>query len=239
GADGIFGTNHPGTVRARRSGGQPRIGRLGITPSPVDKGRSGAEAALGGEGDVGLLELFDVDVLEGHHSYVLHEPGGTVHVPHPGIVHLDLEVDLAVDVAYVKINLVGQVEAALGLHDVGELADDVAILPIELQLHLGFVFFEIFGAHSVPPSMPPRRPSTAGPPWLTKAARVTVLRRRRPAEPTTLSGLRPVSAAATFAYEKRCCVHGPCSLSASECSSGAYPLCSAKPYNGYSPSIST
>ncbi len=42
------------------------------------------------------LELFDVDVAEGHDPDVLEEPGRTVHVPDPGILQLDLEVGGAI-----------------------------------------------------------------------------------------------------------------------------------------------
>src|SRR5690606_2096584 len=46
-----------------------------------------------------------------------------------------------------------------------EDADDVAVLPIELQLHLGLVLLEILGTHrprSLPTAVP--RPATAGAP---------------------------------------------------------------------------
>ena len=41
-----------------------------------------------GKSQVGLLELFDVHVLEGDDSNVLDETCGPVHVPHPGVASL-------------------------------------------------------------------------------------------------------------------------------------------------------
>src|SRR5262245_22219488 len=131
---------------------------------------SGPEAALGRERDVGLLQLLDVDVLERHHADVLDEPRRPVHVPHPGVVHLDLEVDLAVDVADVQVDLVGQIEPALRLHHVRELTHDVAVLAIELELHLGLVLLEILGAHRVPPSLSLCWTAPTGPPGLANPA---------------------------------------------------------------------
>ena len=41
-----------------------------------------------------LGELLDVDVLEGDDVDGLHEPGGTVDVPHPGVLEGELEEDM-------------------------------------------------------------------------------------------------------------------------------------------------
>src|SRR3954451_9654338 len=132
------------------------------TPRRCGKPLRAAEPVAVGQGDVRLLEFLDVDVLERHDAHVLDEPGGAVHVPDPRVVHLDLEVDLAVGVSHVQVDLVGEVEPALRLDDVGELADDVAILPIELELHLGLVLLEILCAHRVPPSMASSSPTGGG-----------------------------------------------------------------------------
>jgi len=43
------------------------------------------------------------------------------------------------------------VEAALGLDHVAEQPDDVAVLAVELQLHLRLVLLEILRAHMLPP----------------------------------------------------------------------------------------
>src|SRR6516162_5640403 len=111
-----------------------------------------ADDLLGvGDLEVALGEFLDVDVLERHDLDVLNEPSGPVHVPHPGVLHGDLEEHLAVlGRADVQLDLVGEVEPALGLDHVGEQAHDVPILPIELELHLGLVFLEIFRAHALP-----------------------------------------------------------------------------------------
>src|SRR6478672_11030747 len=113
--------------------------------------RSGAELVALRQPQVGLVQLLDVDVLERDHPHVLDEPGGPVHVPHPRVGHPDLEVDLAVRVAGGDIHGVRQVEAALGLHHIGELGDDVPVLLVEGELHLGLVLLEILGAHGCTP----------------------------------------------------------------------------------------
>src|SRR6185437_7886438 len=81
------------------------------------------------------------------------EPSRAVHVPHPGVVQRQLEEDLAVGTATnVELVVVRQVEAALGLDDVREEPHHVAVLAVELQLHLGLVLFEVLGAHATPSS---------------------------------------------------------------------------------------
>ena len=107
------------------------------------------------------FQLLDVHILKRHHPALLTKRAGR-YISNPGVVHLDLEVDLAVGVAHVQVDLVGQVEPALRLHHVGELADNVAVLPVELQLHLGLVLLEIFRAHRTPPSMATSSPTGAG-----------------------------------------------------------------------------
>src|SRR3712207_9301865 len=49
--------------------------------------------------------------------------------------------------SHLQVDGVGEVEAPLGLHHVGELPDDVPVLAIELQLHLGLVLLQVLGAH--------------------------------------------------------------------------------------------
>src|SRR5215213_2848762 len=92
-------------------------------------------------------ELLDVHVLEGDHPDPGDEAGRPVHVPHPGVVQGDVEVGVAVLVAHLEVELVGQVEAALSLDDVLEHAQHVPVLLVELQLHVGLVALEILGAH--------------------------------------------------------------------------------------------
>src|SRR5262249_132363 len=147
----------------------------------------------------------------------------TVHIPDPGVVHFDLEVHLAVGVANVQVDLVGQVEPALRLDHVGELADNVAVLPVKLELHLGFVLLEILGAHPGPPSLA----------TVPRNCAATYALRPGATPPVPLRRLDRATAA-TFTYEKRCSTQGPCRFSAAWCSGVTYPLCSSKPYVGQS-----
>src|SRR4051794_18423748 len=60
---------------------------------------SAAEALLAAQVQFRLVQLLDIHVLEGEHPHVLDEPSGPVHVPHPGVPHVHLEVHLAVGIA--------------------------------------------------------------------------------------------------------------------------------------------
>src|SRR6185436_13000089 len=104
-----------------------------------------------GRVDLLLAELLDVDVLEREHLDVLGETGGPAHVPYPGVGHRDLEEDVSGLGPRFHVDLVAEVETAVGLHDVLEYADDVAVLPIEGQLHLGLVLLEILRTHADSP----------------------------------------------------------------------------------------
>src|ERR1035437_1658138 len=101
------------------------------------------ETTIFGELKLVLGELFDVDVLEGDNPDVLDEPCRPVDIPDPGIGHGDVEVDLTTLAADLHVNRVGQIETALGLNDVREEPNDVAILTIELKLHLGLVLLQV------------------------------------------------------------------------------------------------
>jgi hypothetical protein len=72
----------------------------------------------------------------------------------------DVEVGVAVLVADLEVELVGQIEAALGLDDVLEHPEHVLVLLVELQLHVGLVALEVLGAHC--PSSSGRSFVTAG-----------------------------------------------------------------------------
>src|SRR6476469_8984706 len=141
-----------------------RQGELWITKWAVEDGldtcprRLGAKAALVGQLEVRLLQFLDVDGLESQHPHGLDKPGRAVHIPHPGVTHSQLEVHLTVRGTRLKVDIVSQVEPALGLHDVAELGDDVLVLPIELQLHVGLVVFEILSTH--PTTSPHKRTCT-------------------------------------------------------------------------------
>src|SRR5207248_1294553 len=173
-----------------------------------------------------------VDVLERHDLHVLHETGGPVHVPHPGVLHRDFEVDLAVvSGPDVQVNLIGEVEPALSLDHVGEQPHDIPVLAIELQLHLGLVLLEIFRAHGLhsdqattgataqmrstigqfswPASL--QAASCSKPPPTSPAA-------SPPRSPHAACGpLSPQVTLLTFTNERRCSGHGPCAPSALMC----------------------
>src|SRR6266480_7035822 len=176
------------------------------------------EGLLGfGNLEVALGKFLDVDVFEGHDLDVLNEPGGPVHVPHPGVLHGDLEEHLTVvGRADVQLDLVGEVEPALGLDHMGKQAHDVPILPIELELHLGLVFLEIFRAHALP--------SDQAATGATAQLRSTIGQFSWPAS-LQAAGWPGSSYAAcwagspqatplTFTKEWRCSGQGPCALSA-------------------------
>src|ERR1051326_9085871 len=138
-------------VTAAASAGRPTAKRAAVRRSPGPKRSGEALVLFVGELEVTLGELFDVHVLEGDDTHVLDEPGRAVHVPHPGVLHGDFEVDLAVvRRADVELHLVGQVEAPLRLDHVREQTHDVPVLAVELELHLGLVFLEILRAHARP-----------------------------------------------------------------------------------------
>src|SRR6266566_8678429 len=133
-----------GTAAPGRPGGPMRLPRPRRARDPPRR-----RPLFGfGQFQVALGQFLDVDVLEGDDPYIFHKTGRTVHVPHPGILHRDLEEDLAVvGGADVQLDLIGQVEPSLGLHHVREELHYVPVLAIELQLHLGFVLLEVLRAH--------------------------------------------------------------------------------------------
>src|ERR1700722_8085026 len=178
------------------------------------------ELLLLGDLEVALGQFLDVHVLERNNSYILHETRRPVHVPHPGILHRDLEEHLAVvGRADVQLHLVGQVEAALGLDDMAEQPDHVPVLAVELELHLGLVLLEILRTHLLPPSsrMCSSMTSTIGPlcrfsgapSWpAASAASVanSVANSGASSAPSGRSCRRPP----TFTNERRCSGLGPC-----------------------------
>src|ERR1700683_1934254 len=171
-----------------------------------------------------LRQLFDVDVLEGYDPDVLHEPGRAVHVPHPGVVHGDLEEHFAViGRPHLQVDIVGQVEPALSLHYVREQPDDVAVLAIELELHLGLVLLEIFRAHVLPSDEAGARARSnstigpSGPPAQTgvSSASSTNIPSASPSS-ASIPSARYGSASLldTLTNERRWTLLGPCSSSA-------------------------
>src|SRR5215211_792940 len=168
--------------------GQDGVGVALWTP------RSGQPRVVG-QLEVGLVELLDVDVLEREHPDVAHEARRPVHVPHPRVGQLELEVDLSAGLPDLQVDRVGQVEPPLGLHHVGELADDVPVLAIELQLHLGLVLLEVLCAHRTSPGTGLMEPSSTMPTsvvtWRLRAAYAS-------------------RALRTFTKRMRCSGQGPC-----------------------------
>src|SRR5690606_33813904 len=103
-------------------------------------------------------ELLDVHVLERDDAHALHEAAGAVHVPHPGVAQVELDVGAPTPVADGLRDLVREVEPPLGLDDVREHRADVLVLLVELELDVGLVALEILGAHDPAPYWPGRRP---------------------------------------------------------------------------------
>src|SRR5207249_5940916 len=83
----------------------------------------------------GLLapQFFDVDVASRHHADGGDESCGPEHVPHPRIRQLDRDPSTFEPL---KIHLVGEVEASLGLDHIREHREYVSILPVELEFAL-------------------------------------------------------------------------------------------------------
>src|SRR5437868_6111376 len=181
-------------------------------------GRLSPCEALLGHFQVGLGQLFHVDILKGDNADIFNKTGWAVHVPDPGVLHLHVEEDVAVlRRPYLEVHRVRQVEPSLRLHHVGEQPDDIAVLAVKLQLHLGFILLEILCAHRVLPVAPVPLSASLG-----------------NADPPPI-----VAHLSTVTNEKRWCAHGPWSASARRCRGVTYPLCSAKPYSGYAVSSDT
>src|SRR5690242_3998489 len=123
------------THLTKRSGSWWTTRRLWITSSPARQLQ------------VALVQLLDVHVLECENADLLHETRRAVHVPHPRVRHRHLEEHLTLDRVHLHLVVVGEVEAPLGLDHVFEQTDNIAVLPVELQLHLGLVLLEVLGAH--------------------------------------------------------------------------------------------
>src|ERR1700689_5385750 len=222
--------------RIRPPGKYPRKA-AGRRPAPARR-----RLLLLGHLQVTLGEFLDVDVLEGDHPDILHEPGRPVHVPDPGILHGDLEEDLAVvGGADVELDGVGEIEPALGLDHMAEKPDHVAVLAIELELHLGLVLLEVLRAHVLPSGQAPRvfsaKPAVVSRAWspmrstigpLSPSACQLPASAARPADFRSQVGPSPSRTPANsarpgrampvtsipLAKESRCSGHGPCSARA-------------------------
>src|SRR5258708_2597056 len=138
-------------VRPRRQSGRGGAQATGALRQRVRSGKSLLLVVRVRELKVALSQFLNVDVLEGDYPNVLHEPRRAVHIPHPGVLHGDLEEHLAVvRGVHIELNLIGEVEPALGLDHMTEQPDHIAVLAVELQLHLCLVLLEILRAHLVP-----------------------------------------------------------------------------------------
>src|SRR5580658_7089982 len=178
---------------------------------------------------IALGEFLDVHILERDDPHILNKTGRTVHVPNPGVLHGDLEVHLAVfGGPDIELDLVGQIETALGLHDMAEKTDNVPILAVELELHLGLVLLEILRAHLLPSEQASRAAaatptvgqpysslrSTIGPFCPLPCAMNGLTARSASASGSTWSASWARRAASTFTKLRRCSGQGPCASSA-------------------------
>ena len=149
----------------------------------------------------------------------LHEAAGAVDVPHPGVLKTELEEDLAAVGAHLHINGVGQVEAALGLHHVGEQRDDIPVLAVQVQLQIVLIGLEVFSAHDSIMHVLSVRPEQA--PMARRAVPITagqqIQRSASTKEPTP----------GKF-HERRCWSLAPRRASASTWAAEAYPLLDAQ-----------
>ena len=123
------------------------LGRTGGGPASRNQRHYSSSASSFGSSKFLGGELLDVHVLEGEHPHRLHEAVGTVDVPHPHVVHGQLEVEVVLGVLAHEFDLVGQVKPALGLHHVAKLRHDVAILAEQRQFHFSVVVFELVLVH--------------------------------------------------------------------------------------------
>src|SRR6476620_7015637 len=135
----------PPAWNAGRPGRGRNFGYVGNSGHPGDSKPGISSPGLHlGQGELLVArEFLDVDVLEGDDADALDEPGGAVHVPDPGVLEGQVEVDLAVGAARLQVHVVGQVETPLGLDHIAEQPDDIAVFAVELQLHVGFIVFKV------------------------------------------------------------------------------------------------
>src|SRR5699024_7366751 len=192
-----------------------------------------------GQGDVLLVELLDVDVLEGHHAHGAHEAVRAVDVPHPDVREPQFVEDLASPGADLQVHLVGEVETALGLDHVGEQADHVARFAEQLEFEIGLVVLEFPGA--------PRRsfPSCAdhwsshSTPAGTRAAVAAGVPRAERGGGATAGAGGAWAAREPSRQLRRWCAWTPRSSIAARCAAEPYPLLAAQQEWGASASSST
>src|SRR4029077_8972231 len=126
--------------------------------------------------------------------------------------------------------VVREIETALGLDHVGEQPDHVAVLAVELKLHLGLVLLKVLRAHelillSFSPFVPVRTRSAASTGSTSTMSSIGSTGSIRAGPAWTATRF-------TFTNEYRWTADGPCSVRARSCSSVLYPLCRSNPYQG-------
>src|SRR5258706_595163 len=129
-------TGHRPLRRRARRTTEPR------GPRPIDRVPDWPAMPL----QLGRRQLFDVDVLERQDPNLGDESGLSIHVPYPCVAQLHFDHRLGGVSADVQLDVVGQIEPALGLHGVAEHGRDVLVLLSELELTLGLEVLEIVGA---------------------------------------------------------------------------------------------
>src|SRR5699024_1884035 len=195
------------------------------------KGRCGGSVRRrrrSGQGDVLLVELLDVDVLEGHHAHGAHEAVRSVDVPHPDVREPQLVEDLAAAGADLQVHLVGEVEVALVLAHVGEQADHAAVFAEPLEFEIGLVVLEFLGAHRRSfLSCRDHWSSHSTPAGTGSAVAAGVTREERGGGATT--GDDGASAAREPSHQlRRWCTWTPRSSIAARCAAEPYPLLAAQ-----------
>ncbi len=93
-------------------------------------------------------KFLDIDVLEGEDPDAFHKARRPVHVPDPGVLQRQVEVDFPVCAPRLQVHVVGKVKTPFGLDNVAEQADNIAVFTVELQLHVSLIVFKILSTHA-------------------------------------------------------------------------------------------
>src|SRR5438552_10348275 len=97
--------------------------------------------------DVLVREIFHVHIVDGYDLDPTYEPGRAIHVPHPCVGELDLEPRTARPFVLRELHVVGEIEAAFGLHRVSEHGQHVPVLLPQPELEVVFVPLDVLFAH--------------------------------------------------------------------------------------------
>src|SRR5438034_372409 len=139
-----------GAAELQMPGPRHARGVWGDPPTSLRRERSLRRCVLGRE--LLVRQLLDVDVAPREHPHAAHEPGRTIHVPHPRVGELELEPHAARRLVARHLHAVREVEAALGLHDPREHGKDVPVLLPEPDLHVVLEALDVLVAHVTAPS---------------------------------------------------------------------------------------